>query len=243
MAVKHQSCRAFRLFVALQVMLSLSRAAKISCPILQCDDPLLNGPIEYDLCWKVEEVQPMRVIRSYDCDWYIGNEKSNLKEGVTSTCDFSVKSGEFAWINELTQDIVAGSSKATVQNSQFHRKKTEAFCNEAASLNQQLNNGRSCASSFQCLSGVCKNGKCAGLEIGANCWSHTDCAEGLFCEKSRSWPFTHSCAKLRTSYQLCNEDAECVAGSYCWYASAKNVRDDSSDQSSKQCLPYYSYSS
>ena len=33
----------------------LGQAAKISCPILQCDDPSLDGPIDYDLCWEVEE--------------------------------------------------------------------------------------------------------------------------------------------------------------------------------------------
>lgn len=93
------------------------------------------------------------------------------------------------------------------------------------------------------MTGVCDAGRCSGLQIGANCHSHTDCAEGLFCEKSRSWPFAHTCAKLRTSYQICIEDAECVAGAYCWYASAKNVEEDGPNQSAKQCLPYYSYSS
>jgi len=39
------------------------------------------------------------------------------------------------------------------------------------------------------------------------------------------------------------EDAECVAGAYCWYASAKNVEEELPTQSSKQCLPFYSYSS
>ena len=38
-----------------------------------------------------------------------------------------------------------------------------------------------------------------------------------------------------------------MAGAYCWYASAKNVEEEEekagSGLSSKQCLPYYSYSS
>ena len=86
-----------------------------------------------------------------------------------------------------------------------------------------MNNGRSCSSSFQCRTGVCEDGKCKGLEIGQNCHNHMDCAESLFCEKSNSWPWTYSCAKLRTSYQICVEDTECQAGSYCWYASPEKV--------------------
>ena len=196
----------------------------------------------------------MKIMRSYNCEWYIAQEKSNLELDVPSLCDFSATSGEFAWVNELSQDVKSGSAGADIslrdQNSQFYRKKTQAFCREVGSLNQNLNNGRSCQSSFQCNTGVCKDGECRGLQIGANCHSHIDCAEGLFCEKSKSWPFANTCTKLRTSYQICEEDAECVAGAYCWYASAKNVEEEEERlaaggpiQSSKQCLPYYSYSS
>mmetsp|Transcript_38812 Transcript_38812/g.50816 ORF Transcript_38812/g.50816 Transcript_38812/m.50816 type:complete len:98 (+) Transcript_38812:180-473(+) len=97
----------------------------------------------------------MKIMHSYNCEWYIASEKSNLELGVPSLCDFSATSGEFAWVNELTQGIESSSSRATTGNSQFYRKKTEAFCREVASLNQGLNNGRSCQSSFQCNTGVC----------------------------------------------------------------------------------------
>ena len=54
---------------------------------------------------------------------------------MASTCDFTTMSGEFAWVNELTQDITAGdTAKAIVANSQFHRKKTESYCREVAAL-------------------------------------------------------------------------------------------------------------
>jgi len=86
---------------------SLVEAEKIACPVLQCSDPLLDGPIDYDLCWKVEENQPMTIMKSHDCEWYIGNEKSNLEVDVISTCDFSATNGEFAWVDELTQGVTA----------------------------------------------------------------------------------------------------------------------------------------
>ena len=181
----------------------------------------------------------MQIMRSYTCDWYVAKEKSNLDVGIASTCDFSRSNGEFAWVDELTQGITAAQTdEAVVRNSQFNKKKTEAFCREVAALNQNLNNGRSCESSFQCRTGLCEDGYCKGLGVGGLCHSHEDCSEGLFCEKANRWPWQNSCAKLRTSYQICLNDNECQAGSYCWYASAKNVQED--NESSKQCLPYYS---
>ena len=80
----------------------VTKAAQISCPILQCTEPQLGGAIDYDLCLKIDETQPMTVLRSYDCDWYIANEKSNLEVSVMSTCDFSANEGKFAWVNEAT---------------------------------------------------------------------------------------------------------------------------------------------
>ena len=168
----------------------------------------------------------MKIMRAYECSWYIAQEKSNLDIDVVSTCDFSATNGKFAWVDEQTQAITKDDPRATVENSQFNHKKTEAYCRDVASLNQQLNNGRTCQSSHQCVNGVCKNNKCTGLGIGGNCHSHQDCEAGLFCERSNSWPWTYSCAKLRTSYQICVEDAECQAGSYCWYASAEKILSD-----------------
>lgn len=59
----------------------------------------------------------MRIMKSHDCDWYIANEKSNLEVDVISTCDFSATNGEFAWVDELTQDIKSGTSEAVIGNS------------------------------------------------------------------------------------------------------------------------------
>jgi len=77
----------------------------------------------------------MKIVRSYNCNWYIAQEKSNLESTVTRLCDFSANSGEFAWVNELTQGYSKDSPEATIENSQFYRKKSEAFCREVASLN------------------------------------------------------------------------------------------------------------
>ena len=59
----------------------------------------------------------MTIMKSHDCDWYIANEKSNLEVDVISTCDFSATNGEFAWVDELTQDIETGTSEAIIGNS------------------------------------------------------------------------------------------------------------------------------
>ena len=51
----------------------LSNADTISCPILQCNEPYLGNTdteIEKDMCWTVEENQPMEVMRSHECSWY-----------------------------------------------------------------------------------------------------------------------------------------------------------------------------
>ena len=77
----------------------------------------------------------MSIMRSYQCDWYVAKEKSNLDVGIASTCDFSRSNGEFAWVDELTQGITAQSDQATIENSQFNQRKTEAFCREVAALN------------------------------------------------------------------------------------------------------------
>jgi len=44
-------------FIALIVMTFTTnvKAAEISCPKMFCEDPLLDGKIDYDLCWSVDE--------------------------------------------------------------------------------------------------------------------------------------------------------------------------------------------
>jgi len=56
-------------------------------------------------------------MRSYKCEWYIAQEKSNLELNVPSLCDFSATSGEFAWVNERTQGIQKDANDATKDNS------------------------------------------------------------------------------------------------------------------------------
>lgn len=97
MAVEQQISFALLLFASL---VTLGLADMISCPVLQCTEPDLGGAVDYDLCWKVEEAQPMKIMRAYQCDWYIANEKSNLEIDAVSTCDFSTATNEFAWVNE-----------------------------------------------------------------------------------------------------------------------------------------------
>ena len=55
----------------------------------------------------------MKIMNFYDCEWYKSNGKSKLNKGAARMCDFTV-SHEFAWINELTQDIDDENPNATV---------------------------------------------------------------------------------------------------------------------------------
>lgn len=77
----------------------------------------------------------MTVMRSHDCEWYIANEKSNIEIDVISTCDFTTSDGKFAWVDELTQGINKDDPEATEKNSQFSKKRTEAYCREVAAFN------------------------------------------------------------------------------------------------------------
>ena len=122
------------------------------------------------------------------------------------TCDFDLLSGEFAWIDETKQQLSAGPESDSV----LQTKRTDAWCREISSFNQQLNNGRVCHSSYQCKSMLCENGKCKGIEITENCHSHEDCDATRYCKRSNQWPWMYECAKMRTSYEQCVETYECL---------------------------------
>ena len=131
------------------LLLHVSKGNKISCPILQCAEPSLTGRVTYDLCYNVTIEQPMKIVQTYDCDWYVANEKSNLPSSAISYCDFTAKDGKFAWVDEATQGITSSNKElAIMKNSQFNKRKTEAYCRTADSFMQNLNNGRSCKSAF-----------------------------------------------------------------------------------------------
>lgn len=175
----------------------------------------------------------MANMMSVDCSWYQNIEKSNYDVAVKTTCDMSLLSNEFAWVDETTQHEGASDQ----MESQFRMRKTEAYCKEVDAFNKNLNNGRTCSQHNQCISGNCQDQVCTGLKLGEHCNKHTDCNAAMFCNQAKQWPFYSTCSKLSTSYQDCNSDYECAAYTYCWYATAALYRDKK-----LQCLPMYSQS-
>lgn len=71
------------------------------------------------------------------------------------TCDFELKTDEFAWVNELTQHYDSFGEYGTPEDSQLYQKKTKGYCRESVSLKQKLLGGRNCTDSTQCLSMHC----------------------------------------------------------------------------------------
>jgi len=89
-------------------------AEEFSCPKLNCENPSINGPVTYDLCWSSDMQQPMRSMISFNCGWYPENEKSNFDLNSNTICGVDLLSNEFAWVDENTQD----ETKSAVEDSQ-----------------------------------------------------------------------------------------------------------------------------
>ena len=166
-----------QIFALVSIAFSGASAAQISCPRLSCDTLQKSGPVTYDMCWKSDDQQPMANMMSVDCSWYQNIEKSNYDVAVKTTCDMSLLSNEFAWVDETTQH--EGASEQA--QSQFRQRKTEAYCKEVDAFKKNLNNGRSCSQHNQCISGNCQDQFCTGLKLGEHCNKHTDCNAAMFC--------------------------------------------------------------
>lgn len=157
-------------------------------------------------------------------------------EGPVS-CEFDLLSEKWAWVDENRQQWGSKGfeTSGTVADSELNHKQTVAYCRELSSFARNLNNGRSCSSPWECVSMNCHQGTCKGLDSGEFCHEHSDCSAQQFCQRGTVWPWTYQCAKLRTSYEQCNETFECSVAHYCWYASQADRAD-----SVKKCLPLYS---
>jgi hypothetical protein len=116
-------------FVA-SLLATATLAEQISCPVLYCENPKLDGPVTYDLCWESDEQQPMGSMRSFGCNWYPENEKSNFELGTTTVCDISLLNGQAAWVDETTQGI----SSQDESNSQIQGRRSEAYCREVGAF-------------------------------------------------------------------------------------------------------------
>ena len=97
------------------------------------------------MCFVHDTKQPVEEIYVHKCVDYINLDKTQLKDPNRS-CDFNLLSGEFAWIDETKQHITG--ENATPEDSAVRGRRTDAYCREIKSFNQQLNNGRICHSSY-----------------------------------------------------------------------------------------------
>jgi len=103
-------------------------------------------------------------MKSHNCEWYSARDLTSNEGPVV--CEFDLPSGNFAWINEQFQpqqgEITTKNKKGEIttgeveDHSILKNKKTEAYCKEVDAMQTDLNNGRSCKNSWECVSQVCK---------------------------------------------------------------------------------------
>ena len=181
-------------------LLAVAQAAEISCPNMICASHVpLNHDIVDDMCFSHDKLQPNEQILIYDCAWYQHFGYSRFGGSDAVSCDLSLLSGEFAWVDEKTQHIEnypPTNSEQSPAVSQLVNKKTEAYCKSIENYNTDLNNGRSCNHSWQCKSRNCQSGVCLGFPQGAFCSSDSDCNPNLYCAKLQEWPYTYTCTDL-----------------------------------------------
>lgn len=168
-------------------LLAVAQAAEISCPNMICAShvPLTHEVVD-DMCFSHDKLQPNEQILIYDCAWYQHFGYSRFGSSDAVSCDLSLLSGEYAWVDEKTQhieDYPPTNSEQSPAVSQLVNKKTEAYCKSIENYNTDLNNGRSCNHSWQCKSRNCQSGVCLGLPQGAFCSSDSDCNPNLYCAK------------------------------------------------------------
>lgn len=96
------------------------------------------------------------------------------------------------------------------------------------------NNGRECESDYNCLSGLCKDSVCTGLNETASCRENYQCNVGLACITSKVWPYASVCEQLKKVDEECLGDNQCELDSYCWYKDAADAK-----AGSKKCMKMY----
>lgn len=85
--------------------------------------------------------------------------------------------------------------------------------------------------------GNCKKREstCIGLEKDSSCWDNANCGVGLYCRTKIKWPYETKCSKLRSEYELCENDYECQNHQFCWYPNEEHAK-----VNRMTCMPIYS---
>jgi len=100
--------------------------------------------------------------------------------------------------------------------------------------------GELCDNEKQCLSGICSNGKCKGLEAGKECKELKYCDPGLKCDKKD--PASQKvCLEPSTSGQDCNSYLDCVVPLRCVGGKCVTIGSLDNDKEAKDALACKSY--
>ncbi|CDW79579.1 UNKNOWN [Stylonychia lemnae] len=166
------------------------------CPTLSCD-----SPIGGDYCFLHSGDSPVTQIRTFKCP---SDQWCYLEDG------------QYAWVRSFNQNM-SRLDLSYKNNSQVFYRYTQKHCEDITTFQQQLQNGRKCQVSAQCLSNTCDEttGKCIGKTEGVSCSSHEECNVGLACNPDTGFPFATTCKKMFTS-GICANDNECDYTHFCW---------------------------
>lgn len=179
-----------------------SEAMNIKCPTLQCrgmgeDEEHLAD----NICFQHDGGNPTLRLVGDDCMYH--QYKTEETTGKVY-CNFDLLSKKFAWVEEMNQHINSIKDyefedqddcpknpentyipcSKTVANSQVTGKRTQAECKEQSSLFKDLNAGRNCTESTQCVTLNCgANDRiegsdqkiCKGRKEKQSCFSSADC--------------------------------------------------------------------
>eukprot|EP00347_Sterkiella_histriomuscorum_P016997 403351056 len=177
-------------------------SARVDCPILSCTDTI-GG----DYCFKHSGDSPVTSILSFKCP---ANQWCYLQDG------------QYAWVRAQNQ-VVKSLDQNNKNNSQVFYRYTEKHCEDISTFKQQLQNGRSCDVSAQCLSNTCDSvqKRCVGKSVNESCSSHEECNVRYACNPSKEFPFETTCKEMFTS-GICYSDNECAYTHFCWPANPNN---------------------
>lgn len=170
------------------------------CPDLQCWDPI-GGLICFDHPGTAPVVDTIRLFKCPADQWCY------------------LKEGEYSWARAFSNGI---SSSTERKLSPVYSKYQRKSCEDITSFNQELNNGRKCDVSLQCMSSNCVDGKCKGKDEGATCIHDYECDVGFSCLPDATFPFQTTCKILLGEGKPCVSDLSCKIDHTCWTQTPKD---------------------
>lgn len=113
---------------------------------------------------------------------------------------------------------------------------TENGIGNCIKIKEQIKEGKKCKSSIECLSGYCKDEKCAVKGDGEACDMSQNCGDSSYCKFTND---TGVCAPLSAVSESCRDDIDCQVGLVCNYNSNKCIEMFSIKNGENSNGPYY----